>query len=136
MSSHVDEDDNGEGATTYTTVVDIRFFLGERQVDTSIKRPGAWTFPKELLIPIVYDSLHPRDADFGDRHNRKANDASVRTRLWVGPIMSILGLIACIGLSFGAVRNAAKSRGRSSVVRQTVHRGRPDRRLEASWPHV
>ena len=60
MDSHIDEDDDGEHSPTYTTVVDIRFVVGERQVDTTIERPGRWKFPQELRIPIVYDSMHPR----------------------------------------------------------------------------
>jgi hypothetical protein len=111
LRAHVEEHD-GEDETTYTTAVDIAFFLGERRIETSIQRPGRYRFAQEARIPIVYDSMHPRDADFGDRYNRRANDASVRRRLWVGPKLAAMGLGGCIAFGLLLLKNLTNIGGK------------------------
>ena len=109
--SHIDEHDSDEGGTTYTTWVDIRFHLGDRTVRTQLHRPGRWEYQAESQIDIVYDAAHPRDADFGNRLNRRANDSSVSLRLVVGPILSALGALGCVGFGTVVIVNTVKSRG-------------------------
>jgi hypothetical protein len=105
--SHIDEDDSGE-TSTYTTRVDIRFHIGERTVQTQVHRPGQWTYAP---IDIVYDAQHPRDADFSNRINRKANDTSVSLRLVVGPILAVLGVLGCLAFGTIVLANTVRSRG-------------------------
>jgi len=109
--SHIDEDSSDEGGTTYMTYVEIRFHVGERTVETQLHRPGRWTYRTESQIAIVYDAQHPRDADFGDRVNRKANDSSVSLRLVVGRVFAVLGVLGCVVFGIIVLVQTAKSRG-------------------------
>jgi hypothetical protein len=88
--SRIVEHDDGENDPTYSTRVGIVFDAVDEHVNAVIERQGRYRYPIESAVEIVYDSAHPRDADFSDRPNRSANESSARLRLWVGPALVIV----------------------------------------------
>jgi hypothetical protein len=105
VTSHDDDD-----GSRYTTDVLVQYTAGTEQVRTWLSRPGEDDHESEV-IDIVYDSANPLDADFGDRPNRRANDASVEVRRYggtSGAIVSSAGIIV--------VAAAAAWRSRRTLV--------------------
>ncbi|HEY3672715.1 MAG TPA: PH domain-containing protein [Acidimicrobiia bacterium] len=85
--------------TSYTTHVDAWLRLpDEDAVLLKLERPGdvSYDYDNEMRIPVVYDSAHPRDADFADRPNRDANDDSVSLRSVTGPLLYWAGIVGAI----------------------------------------
>jgi len=80
-------------------------------VKARLHRRGRWKYKTESQIDIVYDAEHPRDADFGDRPNRKANDSSVSLRLVMGPIVVAFGVLGSVVFGIIVLVNTFKSRG-------------------------
>ena len=92
------------------TFVDIRFRVGNRTIETQLHRPGRWEYANEEPIDIVYDTRHPRDADFANRLNRKAAESSVRLRMLLGPIFAALGALGFLGFGVAVLANTARYR--------------------------
>jgi hypothetical protein len=114
-SSRIIEHDDGESGTSYSTRVHIVFQAGERHVATAIERPNVHHFEREHELPIVYDAAHPRDADFRDRHNRRANASSARLHTGIGAIMTMIGGLAGVVLGLTVCRTLLNKRGNPAV---------------------
>jgi hypothetical protein len=114
--SRIVEHDDGEDGTTYSTRAAVVFEAADRHVATTIERPGQHRFRAELELPIVYDSAHPEDADFGDRPNREDEESGARAGVWAGAIMSAIGIIGGVVLGTLMFSTWLRYRSRTSVV--------------------
>ena len=96
----VDEHSGGEGPTTYTTHVRARLRIPDRRsVVVDLHRAGdlGGVYEEEDAVPVVYDTANPRDADFGDRPNRRGDHESVEVRRVVGPVLLAAGIMGVLG---------------------------------------
>jgi len=102
--SWVTKQSGGEGGPTYTTYVKARLRVPDGStVVLEVHRPGelGGVYHEEDPLPVVYDSAHPRDADFADRPNRDANDDSVAVRSTIGAPLYWAGALGVV--AFGIV---------------------------------
>jgi hypothetical protein len=95
----VKETSDGEGDPDHTTYVVARLRLEDGRVyEIEVHRPDdvASDYEGEDPLPVVYDSAHPRDADFADRPTRQAQDDSVSLRTVTGPLFFFAGLLGVV----------------------------------------
>ena len=125
----VDEHSGGEGPTTYTTHVRARLRIPDRRsVVVDLHRAGdlGGVYQEEDAVPVVYDTANPRDADFGDRPNRRGDHESVEVRRVVGPCCSPPGSWACSGSAW-----RSRGSGRADVGTPGAGRARRHDRVPA-----
>jgi hypothetical protein len=94
---------DGPHARRYTSYAAIRFAHRGRTITTVIHRPGRTRLSTETEVSIVYDSAHPRDADHGDRVNRKADAQRVDDEVaaaWRGSAIGAAGLAVVAACSW------------------------------------
>jgi hypothetical protein len=98
-SSRIDEHEDSEGDTSYSTLVRIVFTAHDHRVVTTVERAGRYEFRRGRQLRVVYDSAHPKDADFVDQPSRDGDMSSARERLWFGGVVAVIGIVA--GITFG-----------------------------------
>jgi hypothetical protein len=97
--ARIDEGTDGDGDTTYSTVVRARLRLADdRVVELRMERSGkhAGEYHEEDPLPVVYDAAHPRDADFVGHPNRRTDAEETDAHRALALLAVFGGLVACL----------------------------------------